>query len=276
VVDGQVLARELAEVGRLLDDDDVDGVLARFTTRAEHMIPGCEHATVTVAGADGNLETLAALYVPAVAHRAGETRPWDGPMLDAVRYREPRRVEDVETERRWPGFRSRMRRAGFRSCLALPLPAQRNPNAGFTLFARRPRQFSEHNLDLAILLAVHAGTAFDNVSLYHDSCKLIDNLHVALASRELIGQAQGILMSRDGCDAGVAFDRLRGESQARNVKVRTLAEQVVEAHRGGALDALLSRWASARGPGPDFGGTAVHDAPAVAFRPTEGGEAVAD
>jgi AmiR/NasT family two-component response regulator len=48
----------------------------------------------------------------------------------------------------------------------------------------------------------------------------------ALASRDIIGQAKGILMERCGVGAEDAFRSLKRASQRRHVKVRVLAEQV--------------------------------------------------
>lgn len=237
----QSIAGELAEIGRLLDDDDVASVLQRFTSRAVRRIPGCDHATVTVGGDDGQLETVAGAEVSPVAHLP-DAPAWRGPISDTVRYREPRRVDDSETEQRWPQLRERMRKAGFRSCLALPLPAHRAPSVGFTLFSSRPRQFVEHHLDLVALLALHTGTAFDNAALYSEYHQLVDHLHNALATRERIGKAQGILMRRFREDSTAAFERLRRVSQARNIKIRALAASVIAASEQDELEPLLREW----------------------------------
>jgi GAF domain-containing protein len=243
------LSRELAEVGRLVDDDDVTSVVDRMVRRAVRTIPACQHATVTVEVAPGKLDTVSGGEITSLAHTADEARPWPGPILDAVRYREPRRVENAETEQRWPGFPERMREAGFRSCLALPLPAYRRPSVGCTLFSSRPNQFTEHVMDLVMLFALHAGTTFDNAALYNESRQLVDHLHSALATRDLIGQAKGLLMRHYTCDPDAAFDMLRRVSQHRNVKIRHLAAELVEAHRQGRLEPLLNTWFQEH---PDF------------------------
>ncbi len=46
--------------------------------------------------------------------------------------------------------------------------------------------------------------------------------------RELIGQAQGILMERERITADQAFDVLRRASQHLNVKLREIATRLVE------------------------------------------------
>jgi AmiR/NasT family two-component response regulator len=57
---------------------------------------------------------------------------------------------------------------------------------------------------------------------------LVDNLQQALESRDIIGQAKGIIMERQRCTADEAFDILRWTSQNRHVKLRDLARQVTE------------------------------------------------
>lgn len=51
-----------------------------------------------------------------------------------------------------------------------------------------------------------------------------ENLEGALLSRTVIGQAQGILMERDGITADQAFSVLRRASQQLNVKLRDVAQ----------------------------------------------------
>jgi AmiR/NasT family two-component response regulator len=50
-----------------------------------------------------------------------------------------------------------------------------------------------------------------------------DGLREAMRSRAVIEQAKGVLMARHGIDADAAFERLRSESQRRNVRLAVLA-----------------------------------------------------
>jgi len=61
----------------------------------------------------------------------------------------------------------------------------------------------------------------------------IAQLRSALASREVIGQAKGVLMVVHGCSADEAFAFLRDLSQRTNVKLRDVAAQVVADRSGG-------------------------------------------
>ena len=55
-----------------------------------------------------------------------------------------------------------------------------------------------------------------------------ENLRQALITRQLIGQAQGILMERERITAEQAFDILRRASQHLNTKLREVAQELVE------------------------------------------------
>ena len=57
---------------------------------------------------------------------------------------------------------------------------------------------------------------------------MIEQLQEALQSRDVIGQAKGIIQTREHCGPDEAFERLRHLSQHRNIKLRDLAKAVVE------------------------------------------------
>ena len=88
------VARELAEITRLVEDDDFATTLARFVARAVRTVPGCGHALITVRAA-GVVETVASDRDAAV----DVTAP--GPVIEAVTFAEPRRLDDVATDQRW-------------------------------------------------------------------------------------------------------------------------------------------------------------------------------
>ncbi|MEA2505877.1 MAG: hypothetical protein QOH48_495 [Actinomycetota bacterium] len=64
----------------------------------------------------------------------------------------------------------------------------------------------------------------------------------AVENRDLIGQAKGILMEREGCSADEAFRMLVEASQRANIKVVNIADEIVRSTaRGGALRSHRSR-----------------------------------
>ena len=116
---------------------------------------------------------------------------------------------------------------GVRSVLALPLAANGNLGA-LNLYARYPAAFGVVDRAKGVVLASLANLALSAAHSHDDEERLVDNLHSALSSREIIGQAQGILMERERIAADEAFDILRRASQHLNLKLREVAQTLVD------------------------------------------------
>jgi AmiR/NasT family two-component response regulator len=61
-----------------------------------------------------------------------------------------------------------------------------------------------------------------------DYAREVSNLKQAIESRQLIGQAVGMVMERYGMDEARSFALLSRLSQEQNVKLRDLARQMVD------------------------------------------------
>jgi len=116
---------------------------------------------------------------------------------------------------------------GIRSVLALPLTANSQLGA-LNLYARYPGVFGVFDRARAALLASLAGLALSVAHSHEDEERRADNLHGALVSREIIGEAMGILMERERITADQAFDVLRRASQHLNIKLREVAQNLVD------------------------------------------------
>jgi GAF domain-containing protein len=232
------VASELAEIARLVAEDDFGATAGRFVDRIVRTIPGCDDALVTVRSTTG----------VEIVHSSGDLG-FDpltpGPIVEAVTFREPRQLGDVVADQRWPSFSTQLVNAGYRSSLSLPLSTRGDDSAVLTLLSRKPDQFDESSYDVVLLLTLHAGVAFDNASIYHESLELVGQLRTALRTRSLVGRAQGLVMRHFGYDSDTAFTTLRRTSQNRNVKLRDLAAQLVDAHENGDFDELVTDMDSA-------------------------------
>ena len=56
----------------------------------------------------------------------------------------------------------------------------------------------------------------------------LDTIRVALDTRDLIGQAKGVLMATLGCPPDKAFELIKAQSQHENRKVVEIAEEIVQ------------------------------------------------
>jgi GAF domain-containing protein len=200
--------------------------LTRVVGLAVSTIEGCDYAGVFLV-VDGEVtepvctDPLAA-EVDGLQHRLNE-----GPCLAAMAQGVTLYAEDLADDGRWPTFGPAATAAGVRSVLALPLLVPGVPGA-LNLYARYPRAFGVIDRGQALLLAGMAGLAYASIRTHEDDERRATNLHAALATREVIGQAQGILMEREHLSSHEAFDILRRASQHLNLKLRDVAQNLVD------------------------------------------------
>jgi GAF domain-containing protein len=210
----------------LIDEVTVDGALHRVADMAVAVIPTCDAATVSVV-TSGAVATQAA--TSALAERLDEIqyRDGEGPGLQAIATGASCRIDAMAGETRWPKFVPEAAGQGLVGVLSLPLVAGNDVVGALNLYSCSGR-FSEEDERLGALFAAQGAIGMTNVQTYLDARRTVDQLRQAVASRDIIGQAKGILMTREECTAEEAFDMLRRASQRLNQKLRDVAEQIVE------------------------------------------------
>lgn len=92
----------------------------------------------------------------------------------------------------------------------------------------RPRQVRPDEMIVADLLAQAFALAVDRLILAQQSADRQEHLARGIESHRLIGQAVGILVERHRVTPTAAFERLKRASQDRNLKLRAVAEEVIE------------------------------------------------
>jgi GAF domain-containing protein len=132
------------------------------------------------------------------------------------------------SDKRWPRFGGRVARMGVHSALSLPLVVGDQVIGAINSYANSRDAFGEHAVQLGSQFAGPAAVSVFNAQLLDRARERAQQLHHALASRAMIDQAVGILRSRSGCSAQDAFDRLVNLSQTENVKLRVVAERLVD------------------------------------------------
>jgi GAF domain-containing protein len=137
-------------------------------------------------------------------------------------------VPDLLDDLRWPEFSPAAVRLGFRSVLAYRLSVDGDTVGALQLYSQLPAAFNAHDRTQGLLFATYAGLALALASAQAADENQIENLQIALSSRDVIGQAQGILMERERITADQAFRLLRRSSQHLNRKLRSVAQDIVD------------------------------------------------
>jgi GAF domain-containing protein len=206
-------------------DSDIPLALDEIAAGAAQLIPGAQYAAITVTGDDGAVAT------PASTHRYPEIlddvqyEGHVGPSVDAARDRVIVRIDDLTQDGRWPQYRvNALERTPIRSVLVFPLTARTHALGALGVYSDRAHAFDDAAFAVAQAYATHASLAWDAV-------RRKEQFQAALATRDIIGQAKGMIMERYGCDSDHAFDLLKRLSQETNTRLRDLARQLVEADR---------------------------------------------
>jgi ANTAR domain/GAF domain len=225
------LSTGLPEVAdTLLADGSVDATLARVVTAAVETLDGCDSAGVFVVQG-GDVTAPAAAGALAAQLDALQRKLNEGPCLDAIAQAAPVYAEDFAEASPWPVFARAAVEAGVRSTLSVHVAAGATPGA-LNCYAAYPRAFGATDRAKAVMLAVLAGLALSAAEARQAEGARVANLEAALVSRNLIGQAQGILMERERITADQAFDILRRASQHLNIKLRDVAQRLVDTGEG--------------------------------------------
>jgi hypothetical protein len=156
----------------------------------------------------------------------------EGPIGESLIGGEPVSIGDLAGDPRWPSLRAMAAQLGITGVAACGLTVRRDqdwqPLGALTVYAEAPGAFDEDVGEAVSLFAAHLAVvaAFDRDR--HDVTRREAALHRALGSRDVIGQAKGILMERRHVPAGEAFDILRRASQRLNVRLQELATRFTE------------------------------------------------
>ncbi|MCE3555376.1 GAF and ANTAR domain-containing protein [Pseudonocardia sp. RS11V-5] len=225
VEDPPDLVELLEETTRtLLTGRDTDGVCVAAVEAARRAVPAAPHVGLLLAGGDDEAVVRAATDRTAELVCALQGRLGEGPGPDALHDGAPIVVHDLgtaEATSRWPGFASPATRHGVTSVAAFPLVADsRPPAAALVLFAPVPGAFGAAELARGRLCAAQAAMALAGALQ-------AENLVRALGSRDLIGQAKGVLMHTHGIDEQAAFELLRHASRNTNTKLVEVARRTV-------------------------------------------------
>ncbi|GAA2673953.1 MULTISPECIES: GAF and ANTAR domain-containing protein [Actinosynnema] len=230
----ELLLKQLDGVTRaLLDVRTAAEALGKVVDAATQVIPGADLASITLRGPDGSFSSPVETDPVATALDRAQYRDGVGPCVDTARPDGPGYAEsgDLRTESRWPGFAAEAVRHGYHCVLATELlPSEGGVSGALNVYSREPGALTADDRHVALLLATHASLALAHAHTAEVADLRQAQLRRAVDSRDVIGQAKGILMTRRGISADEAFALLRRTSQELNVKLVDLARTLADRH----------------------------------------------
>jgi GAF domain-containing protein len=213
-------AEEFAELALALHDDTVESTVEKVLEFALKAL-GCDYAGVIFVHGKHNIETAAATDPIVAKLDAMQMEVGEGPDVSVLQDRLSVIVSDTRTESRWPTWAAHVDESGIRSLLSVRMYTDDETIGTLNAYSTKPDAFDVDDQAVAHVLARHTAVALGNA-------RKIENLWLAVDARKRIGQAQGILMERFDLSADQAFAVLLRYSQDNNVKLRAVADRLVE------------------------------------------------
>jgi GAF domain-containing protein len=207
-------------------EESLDGAMRRIAELAVAVIPACDTCSVSQVDDTRTLTRVATDDVSELLDNF-QYDSGEGPCMEAIQTSSHFKIDSAADEQRWPKFTRSAVEAGLHSSYSLPLRVDGRVVGALNLYSLAG-PFLANDEQVSNDFAQQAAITLANADAYERSRNLVANLRIALESRDVIGQAKGIIMERERVTAERAFEVLRSVSQSRNVKLRDLAQQVVD------------------------------------------------
>jgi GAF domain-containing protein len=219
-----VVAAALTEAAKAINSPrSLDETLSSIVEAARVSVPGFDHVGISEVHRDGRIVTKAGTdplvwELDRIQYRLNE-----GPCVDSIKQDPLVVVHDARHEQRWPGYIAQAVRLGLTAQLGVRLFTTEDQTlGGLNLYATSSKQVEDHAIDLAEMFGVHAAIALGHARRH-------EQLNQAVLTRQLVGQAIGIVMVRYQIDSDRAFQFLVRASSTGGIKLRDIAREMVEA-----------------------------------------------
>lgn len=213
--------------GLLLTKDTVSKAVELLADAAKESIPGTLGAGVSVMDEQGWRTSFGAtddivLQADSLQYDLGE-----GPCITAWATTGTVRSDDLTLEERWSVWSPKAAVLGLRSVLSAPLVFRTETVGAIKVYSTLPGAFDARSERLLSLFAGPAATLLANVQSAQAPRRIGKQLQEAIASRDSIAFARGILMEREGLNEDESMVRLLGMARNNRETLRDAAASVV-------------------------------------------------
>jgi anti-anti-sigma factor len=206
--------------------DVVDGALRLVVALARASVGHADGVSVSLRR-HGRLATVAASDPTIADMDAAQYLTGEGPCVDAAVEGRWFYAASLDTEVRWPAFTPKAQALGINAILSTPLSAQDQPVGSINIYSHARAAFTPTDQKLASVFAEQASALLSEAGVDVTDGQLAEWSDDALSSRQVIAQAQGMMMQRDGISGEDAHTALRRLANSAGLPLREHATQVV-------------------------------------------------
>jgi GAF domain-containing protein len=218
----------LVQLGRLRFGEMNIEDAVREIVHTTHAMFSVDGAGLMLVDADQHLRTLAASDDRFADLESLQIQHQEGPCIDAFDAKELVGVEDLERDARWPAFREAAVARRVRAVLASPLPYNQDAVGVVAVVSEKRRPWAPE-AELALLAFTDlAALLIASMMQGQQQSELTEQLNAALQSRQVIEQAKGVLVGRDGITPREAYVRLRAQARNERRKLVTVCSEIIK------------------------------------------------
>jgi len=171
------------------------------------------------------------------AERAVALTEWDlekshGPASESLEGHVAILVNAHSRDPRWPNYRERLRASGYLSAASLPLTLDHGYAGALTLLAAESNVFTTLLMADVVQFRDMAARSLRLATQVRRASEFSGHLRSALSHRSAIDIACGVIMAQNRCSYEEAIAILVAASSHRNIKLRHIAESILEGYGG--------------------------------------------
>jgi GAF domain-containing protein len=220
------IIREFA--GAILNPYDPQDLLHRLTVSSVELLDAAGSG-IMLEDENGTLAFAAASEDRIMDIELHQQRASEGACVEAFADNSLVVVDDIQAEaERWPRYAQRAHVNGVGAVIGVPMNAFGRTIGVINIYREAPTVWTDEDVSAAEIMAAMGAGYVVHATELRAQIDLTEQLQAAIDSRDIIGQAKGVIMTRLSVDADEAFSLLRKLSQERNTKLRKVARQVVE------------------------------------------------
>jgi len=184
-------------------------------------------AGLMLADRQGALRWVTATNQAERAFEQAERDLGEGPCIDAFTAGQLVWTSDLRADPRWPRLGPAARTNQIRGVLSAPVVLGDQPIGTCNALTTATRDWTEADAGAVRAFAVMLGRLIGSMTDARHQTELTAQLQTALTARVLIEQAKGVLMEREGVDAGHALALLRRRARSSERKLADVARELL-------------------------------------------------
>jgi GAF domain-containing protein len=235
--DSLPLANELATlmgpmVGGFLSEESASNAVQSLAYVLKDSVPRSAGAGASIINARGRRESAGATDPVVLRADRLQYELGQGPCLSAWAEQRAIIIQDTADETRWPEWTAAVADLPLRSVLSAPLTTGGRRIGAFKVYSPTPRAFDDYSVFLIERLAAPAAVLLGNARDREASQRLSSRLVEALANRDMISRAQGVLIARMDITPHEALVVMLSASRGEDKPLHLVAREIVSGMTG--------------------------------------------